>query len=120
VNASLLKASLVGLPEAGLLALALALGLWATDVRLSGGVMWGTVAVAAGRLIGLFFLRSLPHERKAGLAAGLMGPVRLLLVGAVAVAGIALGLTPLGVAIGLSLPPLALWGRMVILRRFPC
>ena len=120
MNGSLLRASLVGLSEALLISLALAAGLWWLDPRLALGVPWGVAAVGAGRLVGLLFTVSLPRERRAGLAAGLMGPARILLVGALSVAGIPLGLSPLGVALGLSLPPLALWGKVVILRRFSC
>jgi hypothetical protein len=73
------------------------------------GVLGGVGAVAVGRLVGYLFAKTLPHGGRGGLAAGLMGFARQLLVAALAFGGIALGLEPLAVALGLLLPPFGLW-----------
>jgi hypothetical protein len=116
----MLKASFVGLPEAFLLVLPVALGLLALSPAWTGGVFLGLFAVAAGRLVGWLFLESLPRERRAGTWAGLMGFSRLILVAGLAFGGIAAGLAPLGVALGLLAPPLVLWAKIIVLRKIPC
>lgn len=80
----------------------------------------GLLAVAVGRLVGALFLLNLPREGRGGLAAGLMGVARLSLVAGIAMGGIAAGLPPLPVAVGLALPPLVLWVKLVILHRLSC
>ena len=116
----LFKASLVGLPEAFGVGILLALGLAATSPAWSGGVLLGITAVAAGRLVGVLFLGTLPRGGRVGLAAGLMGAARLFLMASIAVGGICLGLPPLALAVGLALPPLVLWAKVIILRKSSC
>lgn len=117
----MLRAALVGIPEAFLAVVPLGVGLGlAFDWRWGLGLAVGPAAVAAGRLVSYFFLRALFEEGRGAWAAGLMSPARLFLMGAVAMGGIGLGLPPLAVAGGLALAPLSLWGRTLLWRKAPC
>ncbi len=102
----MLKVALVGIPEAFLVVIPLGVGLAA--------------AVTAGRLVNLFFLRALVEEGRGAWKAALLSPARLLLTGAIAIGGISLGLPPLAVVGGLSLPPLVLWARALGWRKGTC
>lgn len=116
----LIKAALVGLPEAAAIATVLALALVGLSPTWGGGILAGVLAVAAGRLVGALFLINLPREGRGGLAAGLMGVARMFLMAGIALGGIGAGLPALSVACGLALPPLVLWAKVVILRRLSC
>jgi len=117
----MLKVALVGIPEAFLVVIPLGVGLAvALDWRWGLGVGLGAAAVTAGRLVNLFFLRALVEEGRGAWKAALLSPARLLLTGAIAIGGISLGLPPLAVVGGLSLPPLVLWARALGWRKGTC
>ncbi len=116
----LVKAALVGLPEAAAIAIPLAIVLAGLSPAWGSGILVGLLAVAAGRLVGALFLINLPRKGRGGLAAGLMGLARMSLIAGIALGGIGAGLPALSVACGLALPPLVLWAKVVILRRLSC
>jgi len=120
VKLDMLRASLVGVPEAVLVAVPISVGLFAVGPRWAWGVPLGVLAVVAGRLVGLLFLTAVVGERGGALAIALMSPARLLLTGALALAGILVGLAPEAVALGLVLPPLVLWAKALTGRELPC
>lgn len=120
VKLDMLRASLVGIPEAMLVAVPVSGGLFVMGPSWGWGVLLGVLAVTAGRLVGLLFLTAVVGGRGSALAIALMSPARLLLTGALAVAGIVLGLAPGAVALGLALPPLVLWAKSLTGRKPPC
>jgi len=120
VKLDMLRAGLVGVPEAVLLSVPISVGLYAVGPSWAWGVPLGVLAVAAGRLVSLLFLTAVVGERGGALAIALMSPARLLLTGALALAGILLGLAPGAVALGLALPPLSLWVKGLTGRKPPC
>ncbi|MGC9529704.1 MAG: hypothetical protein ACP5G2_03695 [Candidatus Bipolaricaulaceae bacterium] len=111
----------IGIREAAVLAVPVGAALLALGPRWAGGLVWGVAAVTAGRLAGWWSWQLLRDEGRPAVGAGLSALARQLLMGGLAVAGIAAGLAPLAVAAGLCLPPLCLWAALLLgMREHPC
>lgn len=108
-----------GLGEAVVLALPVAGGLALLGWQWPVGVLVGLASVVAGRLVRRGLVRVVRREGGGGLAAGLGGTLRHLLVSLLALGGIGLGLPPWAVIAGLLLPTAGRWAWTVRLARTP-
>ncbi len=72
------------------------------------GLLWGIGVIAVGRWLAWQYLLWIPRGRAFGPWVGTMGGIRVLIYGALAVLGIALGLSPLSICGGMLLPGLML------------
>lgn len=81
--------------------------------RWGAGLLWGVGEIALGRAISWAYYPVLRRTPRVALAAGAMAGGRLLLYGALAALGIALGLEPLAICGGLLLPGLILKMRLL-------
>lgn len=107
-------ASALGIP--GILGtgalVALGLGI-ALGWRWGAGVLWGTGTILLGYGLSWAYLPLLERVPRPGAAAGAMGGVKLLLYAAISFLGIAIGLAPLAVCVGLLIPGLTLKMRLL-------
>lgn len=104
-----MRSEWIGVREGAVASVPIAAGLFPLGWAWAVGVLCGVGAVAVGRLVSYLFAKTLSPGGRGGLAIGLMGFARQLLVAALAFGGIALGLEPLAVALGLILSPFGLW-----------
>lgn len=99
----------VGMREGALLGVLVAVAFLAVGWEWAAGVAWGVGVIAAGRLVRGWLLGAWVRESRGGLAAGLAAFSRQVLVGVLSFGGIALGLEPLAVAVGLLLTIAGRW-----------
>lgn len=99
------------------LALPAAVGLLVLGWPWSLGLLVGVAAVGVGRLVRWGLVGVLLREGGGGIAAGLAGVARHLLVTILAVGGVLAGLPPLAVAAGLLVPSVGRWIWTVRLAR---
>ncbi len=92
--------------------MALGLGI-ALGWRWGAGVLWGTGTILLGYGLSWVYLPLLERVPRPGAAAGAMGGVKLLLYAAISFLGIAIGLAPLAVCVGLLIPGLTLKMRLL-------
>lgn len=109
----------LGMGEGLGLALPLALGFLILGWEWPVGLLWGFAAVGIGRLVRWNLIALMLREGGGGLAAGLTGVARHLLVSFLTVGGILAGLPALAVAGGLLIPTLGRFFWMVRLARTP-
>lgn len=106
---------LIGVPEAALAAALISLGVGIPlGAEWGIGVLWGSALVISGRILGWLYFPFLLGSRRPVIPAMLMAGSRLLFYAVAAIGGIALGLSPLGISLGLLIPGLVLKMRLLI------